>query len=498
LTPRDLWENIHDSLLAAKKQVFLAGWWISPEIYLKRPHGKYPEARLDKVIEKIAARGVKVYILQFREPKVMPMQSAWTRECFLGLNNGHKNIQYLRHGDITFPYMWSHHEKLVIIDQDLAYVGGVDLCLGRWDSPEYKLRDDGPMDEQLWVGKDYQNPRIKDYVDVHKAFEDNPVVGTGRANIPRMPRRDIHMRVFGQTALDVAWHFVQRWNYTRYVSKAQRHGVDPLAIYGAGAAEMMASDHEKQQSHLHDESGAGSDIHVGGTAGQFTKLIGKSDNTPVIDNTIANVGANSLSEQGRGSSTNEDDVEPEITMYSGRSSMQSGRRPSVIETMKRRLSIAPPALPTNLSQSMALGAGPASGSSPSDFAKPESVSDEEWKSMSTKKRRSSIMGSTIELNGNKVMVSELQSEEGRSVMPFSYEDDNNNQRSRMINGLQKSGMGSKDTNIVSMGNVTEQDAAFLPTLRNPRGPENKRGKRTSFLQKISDKTDKVSAGERKM
>ena len=28
-------------------------------------------------------------------------------------------------------FMWAHHEKLVIIDQSLAFVGGIDLCYGR-------------------------------------------------------------------------------------------------------------------------------------------------------------------------------------------------------------------------------------------------------------------------------------------------------------------------------------------------------------------------------
>ena len=262
ITPEDLWISIHDSLLSAKEEVLIAGWWISPEIYLKRPGSKYPESRLDKVIEKIAKRGVKVHIMQFREPKVMPMNSAWTRECFLSLNQGHKNIHYLRHGDITFPYMWSHHEKLVIVDQDLAFVGGIDLSLGRWETPEYKMRDDGPVEEQLFRGKDYQNPRVKDYVDVHKVAEDNPITGVARDTIPRMPRRDIHMRVFGQAALDVAWHFIQRWNYVRYVSKNQKY-VDPLLISGSGAAEMMANDHHGNYETTSDDMMGTSGTSIG-------------------------------------------------------------------------------------------------------------------------------------------------------------------------------------------------------------------------------------------
>jgi len=151
-TPQDLWEEIYESLLNAETQVFIAGWWISPEIFLKRPGLKYPESRLDAVLEKIAQRGVKVYILQYKEPKVMCMNSPHSREVFLSLDH-RGNIQYLRHGDFTFPFIWSHHEKLVVIDQDISFVGGVDLCFGRWDTPEYRICDDGPKEEQLWLGK---------------------------------------------------------------------------------------------------------------------------------------------------------------------------------------------------------------------------------------------------------------------------------------------------------------------------------------------------------
>ena len=52
----------------------------------------------------------------------------------------------MRHPDRTADssldyYMWAHHEKLVIIDQSLAFVGGIDLCYGRWDNSSHLLTD---------------------------------------------------------------------------------------------------------------------------------------------------------------------------------------------------------------------------------------------------------------------------------------------------------------------------------------------------------------------
>lgn len=49
LNPKDLWVCIHDSLLAAKKEVFIAGWWISPDIHLKRPGAQVLKALITPV-----------------------------------------------------------------------------------------------------------------------------------------------------------------------------------------------------------------------------------------------------------------------------------------------------------------------------------------------------------------------------------------------------------------------------------------------------------------
>ena len=39
------------------------------------------------------------------------------------------------------PSLWSHHEKMVIIDQTVAFLGGLDLCYGRWDTQRHFLFD---------------------------------------------------------------------------------------------------------------------------------------------------------------------------------------------------------------------------------------------------------------------------------------------------------------------------------------------------------------------
>jgi len=87
-------------------------------------------------------------------------------------------------------------------------MGGIDLCFGRWDTPQHTLVDEFEG-EQIWPGKDYSNPRISDFYTLNKPFEDM----YDRTKVPRIPWHDVGMHVVGQPARDLCRHFVQRWNY---------------------------------------------------------------------------------------------------------------------------------------------------------------------------------------------------------------------------------------------------------------------------------------------
>lgn len=64
---------------------------------------------------------------------------------------------------------------MVIIDQAIGFLGGLDLCYGRWDDGNHDLFD--PEDPEIvekknkWPGIDYCNPRTKDFNDVEKKYE---------------------------------------------------------------------------------------------------------------------------------------------------------------------------------------------------------------------------------------------------------------------------------------------------------------------------------------
>ena len=52
----------------AKHELFICGWWISPEFQLIRPCNKENKKyRLDHLLQSVASRNVKIYILIYWE-----------------------------------------------------------------------------------------------------------------------------------------------------------------------------------------------------------------------------------------------------------------------------------------------------------------------------------------------------------------------------------------------------------------------------------------------
>lgn len=89
------YDQLYSDLSAARYEVFIRGWWICPELYLKRPIESYPQTRLDIVLEKAAKRGVKIYMVLFKEYKgPMPNDSEYAKEKLESL---HSNIRIIRH-----------------------------------------------------------------------------------------------------------------------------------------------------------------------------------------------------------------------------------------------------------------------------------------------------------------------------------------------------------------------------------------------------------------
>lgn len=157
----------------------------------------------------------------------LPLYSHLAKRHLLSLS---PNIYVQRHPsraldvfDKDSIFFWAHHEKICVIDNQIAFMGGIDQCFGRYDTPSHALTDPG---SNIWPGKDYSNPRIIDFHTLDQPFEDN----MDRSRLPRMPWHDISMRIVGKAACHVARHFVQRWNFLRRKKASKRP--TPLLVPG--------------------------------------------------------------------------------------------------------------------------------------------------------------------------------------------------------------------------------------------------------------------------
>ncbi|XP_058829828.1 phospholipase D2 [Topomyia yanbarensis] len=136
---------VADALEGATEEIFITDWMLSPEIHMKRPAIDGDYWRLDKILKRKAEQGIKIFVLLFKELDfALGINSYYSKQKLV---EQHENIKVLRHPDHARAgiLFWAHHEKLVIVDQTYAFVGGIDLCYGRWDDYKHRLTDLGSI-----------------------------------------------------------------------------------------------------------------------------------------------------------------------------------------------------------------------------------------------------------------------------------------------------------------------------------------------------------------
>ncbi|KAI7906284.1 uncharacterized protein BX663DRAFT_577093 [Cokeromyces recurvatus] len=254
---RDYLWDISVALENAKECIYIHDWWLSPELvsnfptFLRRPAAQNHEWRLDRILKRKADQGVKIYIIIYKEVAMaLPLFSHTAKRHLLSLSS---NIFVQRHPSRAIDifkkdniFFWAHHEKICVIDNEIAFLGGIDQCFGRWDTPAHILIDDLPANEQIWPGKDYSNPRIIDFHTLDKPFEDNQ----DRTTLPRMPWHDISMRLMGHSARDAARHFIQRWNYLRRKKPLAPRRPTPMLLPVPDHDGILKIDHYAWRPHM--------------------------------------------------------------------------------------------------------------------------------------------------------------------------------------------------------------------------------------------------------
>ena len=98
----------------------------------------------------------------------------------------------------------------MIIDNVIGYVGGLDLCWGRYDNNQHPIYEaPNPQNIYEFPFIDYSNSRVKDFSNVQNYY----IESVPREHSTRMPWHDVHSRIIGVAVAKISKHFIQRWNY---------------------------------------------------------------------------------------------------------------------------------------------------------------------------------------------------------------------------------------------------------------------------------------------
>ncbi|HEY3517734.1 MAG TPA: phospholipase, partial [Gammaproteobacteria bacterium] len=127
-------EALRASLLAAQHSVLILGWELHSRTRLegaRRPTDGAP-VELGKLLRFLLKRRkeLELKILLWNHPVVYSVHRELFPRFIFGPRKPER-VEILL--DSHLPAAASHHEKLVIIDDDVAYCGGVDLTVRRWD-----------------------------------------------------------------------------------------------------------------------------------------------------------------------------------------------------------------------------------------------------------------------------------------------------------------------------------------------------------------------------
>ncbi|XP_026659115.2 phospholipase D delta-like isoform X2 [Phoenix dactylifera] len=214
------WEDICEAILEAHHLIYIAGWSIYHKVKLVRERSLRIPAMaealtLGELLKYKSEEGVRVCLLVwddrtshdklfFKTGGVMQTHDEETRKffkhssviCVLSPRYASHKLSMVKQQVVGT--LFTHHQKCLLVDTEAsrttrkitAFVGGLDLCDGRYDTPEHRLFRD--LDTVFL--NDFHNPTIP-----------------GQTKGPRQPWHDLHCKIDGPAAYDVLENFEQRW-----------------------------------------------------------------------------------------------------------------------------------------------------------------------------------------------------------------------------------------------------------------------------------------------
>jgi len=314
LSGQAYYQQLHAAIASAKSSICMLGWQINWDVDLI-PGVDSLYSALVKAATDPARSQLKIYILPWDDSAPVTTYDDQTVAVVNSINElikGPRRVfaQLAKEHPASTEGMdmyYSHHQKLVVIDDQIAFMGGMDVCWGRRDNGDYTLDAAGRHGGDVYNGciAPLGHANGEDYIDgnllarpektqtrggaipntavinaKHRLREGHalqlPAGGAmpDAAMQPRMPWQDLHLKVTGPAVSHLAINFVLRWNMA--VADNSLSGLPKLSLpqeprsyakQGGHCVQMLRSasykmvDAEKkamskgEQSRLHAEFG---------------------------------------------------------------------------------------------------------------------------------------------------------------------------------------------------------------------------------------------------
>lgn len=138
---------LYDTLLRARERVWIVGWDVQAQTCLRpgppRPARRgAPPSELGPLLDFLARRNrrLRIHVLEWDYSVLFARERGLAPWIDLDWRT-HPRVRFQL--DDQHPLGACLHEKIVVVDDAVAFVGGLDLTLRRWDTPEH--RADHPL-----------------------------------------------------------------------------------------------------------------------------------------------------------------------------------------------------------------------------------------------------------------------------------------------------------------------------------------------------------------
>ncbi len=125
----------------ARRSILIVGWDIDSRLeLLPGETSSHGPTKLGEFLDWVVSQtpDLHAHILEWD----FAMIYAFEREPLPFFNLGWKTHRRVRfHADDEHPVGASHHQKIVVVDDEIGFAGGLDLTASRWDTPQHQPED---------------------------------------------------------------------------------------------------------------------------------------------------------------------------------------------------------------------------------------------------------------------------------------------------------------------------------------------------------------------